>query len=113
MDAGMGSGIRGAFKASSGTDSRKGLFNLVANVVPNTAATVKPCKEQRQEPPINAFGGVAAVGFILQFFFTVGGMASAIAALVRFAAHREAKKSCLIPFSFLDVNSSMKMEFLR
>ena len=41
MDAGMRSGIRGAFKAPSGTDSRKGLFNLVANVIPDTAATVK------------------------------------------------------------------------
>ena len=68
MDAGMGSGIRGTVEAPSGTNSRKGLFNLVANGVPNTAATVKARKEQREKLPINAFDGVAAVGFILQFF---------------------------------------------
>ena len=68
MDAGMGRGIRGTIKAPSGTDSRKGLFNVVANIVPKTAATVKSGKEQREKTPVNAFDGVAAVSFILQFF---------------------------------------------
>lgn len=68
MDAGMGSGIRGTVKAPSGTDSGKRLFNLATNGVPNTAATVKSGKEQREKTPVNAFNSVAAVGFILQFF---------------------------------------------
>ena len=42
MDAGMGSGVRGTVKAPSGADSRKGLFHVVANIVPKAAATVKP-----------------------------------------------------------------------
>ena len=68
MDAGMGSGIRGTVEAPSGTDSRKGLFNLVTNDAPKTAATVKSGKEQREKTAANAFDGVATVGFILQFF---------------------------------------------
>ena len=68
MDAGMGSGIRGTVKAPSGTNSRKGLFNLVTNDAPKTAATVKSGKEQREKTPVNVFDSVAAVSFILQFF---------------------------------------------
>lgn len=68
MDAGMGSRIRRTVKAPSGTNSRKGLFNVIANIVPKTAATIKPGKEQREKTPVNAFDGVATVSFILQFF---------------------------------------------
>ena len=68
MNTGMRSGIESAVKAASGTDSRKGLFNTVANVVPETTATVKPRKEQGEKTPVNEFDGVAAVGFVFQFF---------------------------------------------
>ena len=60
----MRSGIRGATKAPSGADSRKGLFNLVANDAPKAMAMVKARKEQREKTPINAFDGIAAIGLV-------------------------------------------------